>query len=219
MLLSLVKGAMKNLTKSKYLILISFNLIAFLGIFVCFSQDLGRANSSGSTVDNSKLEVKVSFDEDINNPSFFSNPNLSKYLEVGQVKKLKGLWSGSYQLTKKSIFWINPKLNKNEIINSIQYGPYKILLNFNLGQDERLESIDIGQEDIMYGSINVGFANKKQINYTATANTDKWFQVIRGKVFRVNKDNLLTVFQTTVYEKKTPIYAFEGIAVLVRADK
>lgn len=209
MLLSLVKEIMKNHRYSKYLILISFNLALLLSILSAFCQ----------VEEKSKLEVKVNYDESLNQPSFFTNTNISEYVEVGQVKKLKGLWSGNFQLTKKSIFWTNPKQDKNEIINSIRYGPYKIFLNFNLGINDRLVSIDIGQEEVMYGSINVQLANKKQINYWATANSDKWFEVIRGKVFRVNKDKLFTVFQTTVYEKKIPIYAFEGIAVLEKANK
>lgn len=208
MLLSLVKETMKNHIFFKYLILISINFVISMNILPAFCQ----------IEEKSKLEVKVNYDETLNQPSFFTNTNLSEYVEVGQVKKLKGLWSGSFQLTKKSIFWTNPKLNKNEVVNRIKYGPYKIFLKFNLGENDRLDSIDIGQEEVMYGSINVQLANKKQINYWATANTDKWFEVIRGKVFRVNKDKLFTVFQTTVYEKKIPIYAFEGISILEKAN-
>ena len=79
---------------------------------------------------------------------------------------------------------------------------------------ENAASVEIIQKDVKYGRVNFDLANDKQINYWTNAKSRDWFQVVRGKIFRVNENQLFTVFQTTVYENKIPIYAFKGEAVL-----
>jgi len=79
-----------------------------------------------------------------------------------------------------------------------------------------LAGLEIIQEDVKYSSIKIDLANNKQINYWTKAKIKDWFQVIRGKIFRVDESHLFTVFQTTVYEDKIPIYAFKGKAVLMK---
>lgn len=79
-----------------------------------------------------------------------------------------------------------------------------------------MTGLEIIQEGVKYSSVNIDLANDKQINYWTNARNKDWFQVIRGKIFRVNESELFTVFQTTVYEGKTAIYAFKGEAMLMK---
>lgn len=188
------------------------------------AQILDEANTTNflQEADSDKLQVMINYDVVLAQPDFFSSDDLEKYSPIGQIKDLKGIWVGSYNLGKKSVYWINPHLDREKILRGIKLGKYKIFLNFNISESEafsRLLSIDIVQKDIKYGSTGVQTPSDKQINYWTTAKTNNWFQVIRGKVFRINKTELLTIFQTTVYEGKTPIYAFEGVAVINKLER
>ena len=163
-----------------------------------------------------KIKVKVDYTENPNQIDFFSNNEFRKYNEIGLPEKLSGIWSGSYTLSRESVFWVNPSLDDNSIQNSVDFGPYNISLKFNLIDNVILSGLEIIQKDVKYSSVKINLANEKQINYWTEAKSGDWFQVVRGKIFRVNESQLFTVFQTTVYENKTPIYAFRGKAFLSR---
>ncbi len=166
----------------------------------------------------SKIKVKVNYNENPNPKDFFTNTDLTKYSELGPIKNLRGLWHGKYNLDKESIVWINPNLKTSYIHKLIAFGPYNIYLRLNTVSNslkDKLSRIEIAQADINYDPVNIEHLDKdKQINYWTKAITKEWVEVIRGKIFRVNDNELLTIFQTTVYEKKTPIYAFSGEATL-----
>ena len=161
-----------------------------------------------------KLRVKIDYSENPNQSTFFktSNSNLKQYIDIGLGKNIGGLWQGIYSVNKSSVFWTNP-IVESKIINSIHPGPYTIGFTFNLTND-LLSNIEISQEDVSYGSVNIEAPNDKQINYWSKAKTNDWLEIIRGKIFRVNEKELFTVFQTTVYEGMTPIYAFRGETIL-----
>ena len=189
-------------------------------VFLLFPSNSYEAEHSGIIQDEEgKIKVKVNYSENPNQLDFFTNNEnieLSKYIDLGAIQKLEGFWSGTYYLDKGSIIWTNPNLNDSKIYNSIAFGPYTIHIRFNLIDGIRLSGVDIVQEDITYASINIELANDKQINYWTTASNKNWIEIIRGKIFRMNDNELFTVFQTTVYEGKTPIYAFRGEAILRR---
>jgi hypothetical protein len=101
-----------------------------------------------------------------------------------------------------------------KLYDLIQFGPYRIFLKTHFGGN-RLLSIEIRQEDIGYGQVNFEVVrNKSQINYWTKATNSIWLETIRGKIFKVSEKELYTIFQTTVYEDKIPIYAFRGNALL-----
>ena len=162
----------------------------------------------------SKIKIKLNYNENPNQTDFFTSSEFKNYVEIGQLEKLDGIWHGSYTLSPESIFWTNPSLDNNHIYNSIDSGPYTINIKFNLIEKSILSGLEIIQKDVKYSSVNIDLANDKQINYWTKAKNKDWFQVIRGKIFRVSENLLFTVFQTTVYEGKIPIYAFKGEAVL-----
>ena len=162
----------------------------------------------------SEIKAKVNYTENPNQTDFFSNKEFQKYNEIGPLEKLHGIWSGNYTLNDKSIFWVPPSLDNSHIYNSVDSGPYTISIKFNLTEKMILSSLEIIQKDVKYSSVNIDLANDKQINYWTKAKSRDWFQVVRGKIFRVNENQLFTVFQTTVYENKIPIYAFKGEAIL-----
>ncbi len=164
----------------------------------------------------SELKVKVYYSENPNQADFFSSTEFDKYSEIGPYEKLDGTWSGNYTLDQESIFWTNPSLDNNHLYNSVDFGPYTIGIKFDLIEKTALSGLEIIQKDVKYSSVNFDLANDKQINYWTNAKSRYWFQVIRGKIFRVNENQLFTVFQTTVYENKIPIYAFKGEATLER---
>jgi hypothetical protein len=204
--------------------LITLIFASFLLALPLKAQILDSDNSTNflQNTEPSKLQLMINYDEVLAQPDFFTCDDLKKYSSIGQIKNLKGLWSGTYKLGPKSIYWTNPKLDKEKILSNIKFASYKIFLNFNVSDSETLSkllSIDIVQRDIKYGSTGLQIQNEKQINYWTTAKIDNWVQIIRGKVFRVNKNELLTIFQTTVYERKTPIYAFEGVAIINKLER
>lgn len=164
-----------------------------------------------------KVRLKASYVEGPQQSDFFveipysENPALFSLLDLPL-----GEWSGEFTLNKESIFWTNPALDKKKIYNAIQYGPYSFFLK-TLVNANKLVGIEVRQEDIGYGQVNFEVVrNKNQINYWTKATSLSWLETIRGKIFRVKEDELYTVFQTTVYEDKIPIYAFRGEAVLKR---
>lgn len=170
--------------------------------------------ASNTSFEEDKIKVKVQYSENPNQTDFYTDNEYEKYTKIGLIENLDGIWSGSYILSPESVFWINSSLDNNKIHDLIYSGPYTISVKFNLFEKAILTGIEITQEDVKYSSINVNFANDKQINYWTKAKSRDWFQVIRGKIFRVSEDRLFTVFQTTVYEGKIPIYAFRGEVLL-----
>ena len=169
--------------------------------------------------DEGKIKVKINYTENPNQADFFSNNEFEKYNGIGSYEKLDGIWSGNYTLNHESIFWINPSLDNRHIYSTVDFGPYTIGVRFNLIEEVVLSGLEIIQKDVKYSSVNIDLANDKQINYWTKAESKDWFQVIRGKIFRVNENQLFTVFQTTVYENRIPIYAFRGEAVLSKSGK
>ncbi len=162
-----------------------------------------------------KIKVKVNYTEGPNIKDFF-NTELGNYLGLGLPENLQGIWRGTYDLKKESVYWISPTIEKHILYRKIGFGPYNIKLKLNVNEKGVLNDFDISQEDIGYRSVNIEWANDKQINYWAKANTKNWLEVVRGKILRVSNNELYTEFQTTVYESKTPIYAFNGNSVLQR---
>ena len=168
-----------------------------------------------------KLNVKINYYETPVQSDFFtSSENCEKpekCIGIGSVEELGNLWRGKYDLVKESIFWVNPSLSKNKIYNLIHFGPYEISFRFKLLGEKRLSGVDVLQEGVKYYPANVEIANDKQINYWTKAMTENWLEIIRGKMFRKNEDELFTIFQTVVYEEKLPIYAFRGESVLKKS--
>lgn len=164
-----------------------------------------------------EIKAKVNFSDNPNQQDFFTSVESGQFINLGPYVLLEGVWSGSYELDPHSIFWINSSLDKLKIHNLINFGHYNIALRFNLQESKRLSSIEIVQEDVKYDPANVGFIKDSQINYWTKAKCKDWLEIIRGKIFRRNSNELLTVFQTTVYENKVPIYAFRGEALLKKS--
>ena len=180
---------------------------------------LNTAIASNFNTPESKLKIKVNYTENPNQTDFFTTSEFQKYREIGLPEKLDGIWKGNYILNRESVFWVTPSLDNNKIYSSIDFGPYSLSLRFNLNEKTILSGLEIIQKDVKYSLVNFDFANDKQINYWTKAKNRDWFQVIRGKIFRVSKNQLFTVFQTTVYEGKIPIYAFKGEATLEKLDR
>ena len=167
----------------------------------------------------SKIKVKVNYTDGPSQSDFFTRSETGDYLNLGSLKKIEGVWLGKYDLSKESVFWINPNLKSSRIYNVVAFGPYDIYLKFNLINDSKLIGLKISQEGVNYGPVNVGIPNNKQINYWTRAVSSNWAEVIRGKIFRISEGELFTEFQTTVYEEKGPIYAFQGKAVLKKVEE
>lgn len=161
-----------------------------------------------------KIKMGINYSENPNQKDFFTNIGYEKYTSLGQYKKLAGMWSGTYDLSQSSIYWINSNLDNLEVFKLIDFRPYKIYLKFNVLPDNKLSNFAISQEDVDYSSVNIDVVNDKQINYWAKAKSLNWLEIVRGKIFRLNESELFTVFQTTVYKGKIPIYAFRGEVTL-----
>lgn len=197
-----------------------------LCVFICFVVFLVVFYSvSGFTLKDSKLfplqenlikriKANINYYDGPNQADFFTESGLNKYLEIGQKEILEGVWTGTYDLTNKSIFWINAKLDKTEIFKLIDFHTYLLFFRFDNTYKNKFPQLSISQEEINYGSVNIWKANPKQINYWTSAKSNNWIEIVRGKIFRLNENELFTVFQTTVYERKIPIYAFRGEVVL-----
>ena len=184
---------------------------------IAFTLLSSAAIASNFDITKGKIKVKVNYTENPNQGDFFTSNEFEKYREIGSTEKLDGIWSGNYTLDRESIFWVAPLLDNNQVYDSIDFGPYGLNFKFNLIEKTILSSLEIIQEDITYSLVNIDIANDKQISYWTKAKNGDWFQVIRGKIFRVNENQLFTVFQTTVYEGKIPIYAFKGETILNRS--
>lgn len=193
----------------------SYNLKLVIALTFLSNVALGAGFSNPE----GKFKVKVHYSENPNQADFFNNNEFNKYSEIGLYEKLDGIWSGNYILDQKSIFWTNPSLDNSHIYNSVDFGPYTIGIKFDLVEKTILSGLEITQKDVKYSFVNFDLANDKQINYWTNAKSKGWFQVIRGKIFRVSENQLFTVFQTTVYENKIPIYAFKGEATLEKVIK
>lgn len=197
-----------------------------LCIFICFLIFLAIFSGiSGFTLKDSKLlllkeslinkiKANINYYDGPNQADFFTESELSKYFKIGQNEMLKGIWTGTYDLTENSVFWTNPKLDKVDIFKLIDLRTYILFFRFDNTYKNRFPKLSVSQEDIDYGSVNIEQANDKQINYWTNAKSRNWVEIIRGKIFRLNDNELFTVFQTTVYERKIPIYAFRGEVVL-----
>lgn len=223
MLLKYGKQKLAKIIKIKSSSWLTLLLSFFLGFFIVFNsgfkEEVPFSFKSGLE---SKLKVKVNYLEGPNRADFFSEDEnedkekekSNKFLDLGPFEKLGENWTGQYFLNEGDIFWVNPGLEKLELYNSINHGPYNLYLMFNFLDLGKLTGLDIFQEDVKYDLATIQIVNDKQINYWTKASSRDWLEIIRGKVFRINNDELFTVFQTTVYEKKTPIYAFKGEVVL-----
>lgn len=154
------------------------------------------------------------FTEGPNQADFFYNSYVNNFTELPGHVALEGTWTGTYYLDKASIFWVNSNLNKLDFYKLIEFGPYKINFKFVLNSAKKISSLQIEQEDINYGFVNVDIKDKKQVNYWTKALNKNWVEIIRGKVHKINDNELFTIFQTIVYEGKIPIYAFRGETAL-----
>ncbi|MBI3590094.1 MAG: hypothetical protein HY094_01790 [Candidatus Melainabacteria bacterium] len=161
-----------------------------------------------------KIKAKINYSENPNQPDFFRAFELGKYKEIGQIEKLTGFWTGTYDLKNESVFWLNPNLDRLKVLKLVDFKTYNVYLKFFVLNNERVLGLQLNQEDINYRTVNIEIANDKQINYWAEASSSDWLEIVRGKIFRLNDNELFTVFQTTVYEEKNPIYAFRGELVL-----
>lgn len=166
-----------------------------------------------------KLKAKINYFEDSINPQilnqmdFFSSTDLEKYSKIGASEDLAGLWTGTYSLNRDAIFWTNSNLDIEKVFKLIDFRHYNVYLKFNMFNIKKME---IGQEGVNYNSIDVETPNDKQINYWARAKSSNWLEIVRGKVLRMNDNELFMIFQTTVYDRRIPIYAFNGELVLKR---
>lgn len=198
--------------------MLTFNKLTVfsLSIFLNFGFNF-KDNEPVSLLDpyEGKLKVKVNFIDSPRQKDFF-NTELGKYLRLGLSDGLKGLWKGTYELKHDSIYWTNSHTENAKLFKVINFGPYKIDIKMNFNENGSLTDFDIGQEDIKYRSVNIEMANDKQINYWAKADSKNWLEIIKGKILRISDNELFTEFQTTVYENKIPIYAFNGSSVLQR---
>lgn len=166
----------------------------------------------------SKIKVQVNYREGPNQSDFFTNTDLKEYEIIGSIRNLDGIWLGTYNLSRDSVYWINPQLDSSEFFKIIEFGPYDVYLKFKFDENNKLSALELKQKDIDYGPVNIGFANDKQINYWTKATTSNWLEIVRGKLFRMNNNELFTIFQTTIYEDKIPIYAFRGEFVLKKVE-
>lgn len=166
----------------------------------------------------SKIKVQVNYREGPNQSDFFTNTDFRKFEIIEPIKSLDGTWFGTYDLSEDSVYWINPHLDSPEIFKIIEFGPYDVYLKFKFDEDNKLSALELKQKDIDYGSVNIELANNKQINYWTKATTLNWLEIVRGKSLKINNNELFTIFQTTIYEDKIPIYAFRGEFVLKRTN-
>lgn len=219
MLLKLVKAKLTKINFFKSLGDHFTLLVLCLIVLILGSGFEFKGNSQSFLKDlESKIKVKINYTESPNKTDFFTKQETGNYLSFGNLGDLEGAWAGSYTLDKSSIFWTNPDLDSLKIYNSIKVGPYNIYLKFNVQDENKLNSLIISQEDVKYDSVNLEIANDKQINYWAKAISSNWFEIVRGKIFKVSDNELFTIFQTTVYEKKIPIYAFQGVSLLKKSQ-
>ena len=163
-----------------------------------------------------KVKLKIKVNETPNQPDFFTSPDIGQIPQFGEIKSLEGEWVGDYNLDPESIFWINPNLEKSKIVSSIKFGQYKIYFKFDYIESQKLTNLRIAQELIKYDFVNIEIVDKKQINYWAKALSNNWLEVVRGKIFTKRSGELITIYQTTVYEGGIPIYAFKGESLLSR---
>lgn len=191
----------------------------FLLIFPCFGFKFRGGEPISIFKDlKSKIKVQVNYREGPNQSDFFTNTDFRKFEIIEPIKSLDGTWFGTYDLSEDSVYWINPHLDSSEIFKIIEFGPYDVYLKFKFDEDNKLSALELKQEDIDYGSVSIELANNKQINYWTKATTFNWLEIVRGKLSRINNNELFTIFQTTIYEDKIPIYAFRGEFVLKRTD-
>lgn len=177
-------------------------------------------NSLATVDDKGKVKVKLNYNENPNPKDYFIIHEPGNFIALGPLKDLNYQWHGNYDLNKDSIVWINPSLKPLNIFNLIHFGTYNIYLKFNNVSNSvtnKLSGIEITQDEVTYDSVNIEIFNDKQINYWTKALSKDWLEVVRGKIFRINDNEMFITFQTTVYEKKTPIYAFNGKSVLKKA--
>jgi len=161
-----------------------------------------------------KLKLKVNYSENPNQKDFFAESFKSSHIELGSLNNLNANWEGNFNLIKEDVFWINPIFSSSQIHPLIYFGPYNISFIFSSHNDKDLIQLFINQEGVIYGQAYLDIASDRQINYWTKATSDNWIQIVRGKIFRINNEELYTLFQTTVYEEKIPIYAFRGESVL-----
>ncbi|MBI2996151.1 MAG: hypothetical protein HYY52_05530 [Candidatus Melainabacteria bacterium] len=192
-----------NLPNIIFCVFLLFHTLSTLGIG--FKEEQSRSN----------IKAKINYLENPNKPDFFTSTEKNNYIELGNLTTLQGTWSGSFALDKSSIIWENHGTVKKNVYDLIKFGSYNILFNFYT-HDNKLSDLKILQDEIKYGFVNVEVFNKSQINYWTKATSLDWNEIVRGKIFRINDNELFTIFQTTVYENKIPIYAFRGEAILSR---
>ena len=196
-----------------------YSVLLFLTVLLLFFTVFGFTLKEAKPIPlfktlKDKIKAKVNYSDGPNQADFFTDTELNKYSEIGQYKDLEGVWTGTYDLVKESIFWINPKLSKSNIFKLIDFKPYAIFLKLDNTDKRGSLKLLVSQEDISYSSVNIEVANNKQINYWTKAMSLNWLEIVRGKILRLNNNELFTIFQTTVYEEKIPIYAFRGEVVL-----
>lgn len=195
------------------------SIITFIFCSFCFSFEESDSNHNKDEENQlEQIKVRVDYTEIPNQASFFKNTKFEKYREIGETRDLTGIWTGTYNLKKSSVFWTRSNLESINILKSIDFRPYNVYLRFGSKDFERYPEMEISQEGVDYSSVNIKFANNKQINYWAKATSKNWLEVIRGKIMRLNENELFTEFQTTVYDGKIPIYAFRGEVVLTKNE-
>lgn len=161
-----------------------------------------------------KIKAELVFTENPNKEDFFSRNDLGTAIDLEPLSEIKGNWSGQYDLSEKSIKWINPTFNQSKVFKKVEFGKYLINLNFIFSGSNRLEELNINQDQFDYGHIYFRKLDSQRLIYWTSALSGKWTEVIRGKMVRKSKDEIYTIFQTTVYEEGIPIYAFRGEAIL-----
>ena len=202
----------------KSLGLLSSCLILILSMST-YSDALEEVRSNDYPENKDSLKVKINFNENPNALDFFKLDNNSRFVEFHEFEDLKNIWSGHYEIVKDSVYWTNPDINNNQIYDLINFGQYDLSLKFNLLDEKILSGLEVIQDEISYSSVNIEVLNNKQINYWTKAKIKDWFEIIRGKIFKIGDNQLFMVFQTTVYKKNIPIYAFRGDTVLSKLGR
>ena len=195
-----------------FLLIVVSSLIVF-NLTTCKVLGIGESKNDAE----GKLQVKITYSDNVDSSSFFelSNEDGLRYLDLGAPEALNGIWKGSYNLNEDSVYWVNPEVEKNQILNSISLGDYKLSLKI-ISDEHKVNDLVILQDKLNYGPVNVKIVKSKQINYWTKALNQNWVEVIKGKILRSNVSSLYTEFRTTVYDKGIPIYAFQGKTVLVK---
>ena len=208
---------LKFLTLLSFLSVFSIQVFGFDSIEFAFDEDTPEPGTSTKLPE--KIKAMLNYDVRPNRSDFFSRNDLGEAIDLQPEKELGGIWVGTYTLNEKSIKWINSKTPHHEVFNSIEFGDYNFSLKFDVNSIGRIIDLSVAQDGFDYDSINFQRLDDKKLTYWTRAVSKDWVEVIRGKLIRKSKDEILTIFQTTVYKENTPIYSFRGKSSMKKSEQ